>query len=238
MDESLGIRFEGLCKSYGRNSVLENLDLQIPAGRIVGLMGPNGCGKSTLLKIMAGLLTDYSGSVTLFGEKPGVFTKSFTSFMTDCSVYPGWKKPAELIRDCAAFFPDFDARKAEEMMRNFSLDLTQPLSTMSKGMQEKVQLALVMSRRARLFLLDEPLGGIDPATRYAILEMIKRYYLENSTLIISTHLVQDIEPIFNYGVLLGYRELVLAGDTRVIEETYHKSLSDIFKEVFSCLASF
>lgn len=227
-----------LTQRYASVNVLEDLNLVLPAGHIVGLMGPNGCGKSTLLKILAGLIEDYTGTVSIFGRAPGEETKAFTSFLPDKTYFPGWMTPKNCIEYFNDFYTDFDEIKALEMIKDFSLDPNQRLNTMSKGMQEKAQLALVMSRRAKLFLLDEPLGGVDPASRQAILDLIHRNYLQNSTLIISTHLVQDIERIFDYAVLMGYRELILAGESAEIYARYGKSMDQIFREVFACLVSF
>lgn len=232
------ISIQNLSHDYGKGKVLNNLNLSLASGQIIGLMGPNGCGKSTLLKILAGVITDYSGSVSLLGLRPGMETKAFTSYLPEKTYLNSWMKPKEAIRYFSDFYPDFDQYKASHLLMDFGLNPNQPISTMSKGMQEKVQLSLVMSRAARLYILDEPLGGVDPATRSALLDMILRNYLESSTLIISTHLVQDIERIFSYGVLLGYGELILAGETDDIRAQYGKSMDQIFREVFSCLVNF
>lgn len=232
------IHIQNLSHSYGKGPILNNLNLSLEAGQIIGLMGPNGCGKSTLLKILAGVITDYEGLVTLSGLRPGEETKAFTSYLPEKTYLNPWMKPKEAIRYFQDFYPDFDAYKAQNMLASFGLNPNQTIGTMSKGMQEKVQLSLVMSRSARLYLLDEPLGGVDPATRSAILDMIMHNYLQSSTLIISTHLVQDIERIFTYGILLGYRELILAGKTTDIQAQFGKSMDQIFREVFACLANF
>ena len=232
------ITIQNLSQSYKKNPVLNNLNLTLNSGQIVGLLGPNGCGKSTLLKILAGIITDYTGSVMLHGCRPGPETKAFTSYLQEKTYLSSWMKPSYAIRYFADFYPDFDRYKATHMLLDFGLNPEQLIGTMSKGMQEKVQLTLVMSRAASIYLLDEPLGGVDPATRSAILDMILRNYLNNATLVISTHLVQDIERIFSYGVLLGYGELILAGDAAEIRARYGKSMDQIFREVFSCLVNF
>lgn len=232
------IELRSLTVGYPGRAVLSGVDLEFRPGEVLVLVGPNGCGKSTLLKILAGVITDYEGLVTLSGLRPGEETKAFTSYLPEKTYLNPWMKPKEAIRYFQDFYPDFDAYKAQNMLASFGLNPNQTIGTMSKGMQEKVQLSLVMSRSARLYLLDEPLGGVDPATRSAILDMIMHNYLQSSTLIISTHLVQDIERIFTYGILLGYRELILAGKTTDIQAQFGKSMDQIFREVFACLANF
>lgn len=232
------IVFQNVNQSYGSKPVLKDLNLTIPAGRIVGLLGPNGSGKSTMLKMLSGLITDFSGSLTILGTPVGEATKGMVSFLPDKMYFANRVTPREAIETSGTFFEDFDISKAHELLRAFSLDETQPVGQMSKGMQEKFQLALAMSRQTKLYLLDEPLGGVDPATRAGILDLIKSSYSENSTLIISTHLVHDIEPIFNYCVMLGFRELLLAGETSDIYSYYGKSMEQLFKEVYACLGNF
>ena len=231
------IDVQNLNKTYANKLVLNNLSLSLGSGQIVGLLGPNGCGKSTLIKILAGVISDYDGNVFIDGQTPGIYTKSNVSYLPEKTYLSKWMRPVDAVAYFSDFYADFDKVKAMDMIQQFRLDPMQPTKNMSKGMQEKLQLSLVMSRRSKVLILDEPLGGVDPATRSAILDMILRNYLEESILIMATHLVQDVERIFNYAILLGYGELILAGETDDIRREYGKSLDEIFREVFACSIS-
>ena len=231
------IDVQNLNKTYANKLVLNNLSLSLGSGQIVGLLGPNGCGKSTLIKILAGVISDYDGNVFIDGQTPGIYTKSIVSYLPEKTYLSKWMRPVDAVAYFSDFYADFDKVKAMDMIQQFRLDPMQPTKNMSKGMQEKLQLSLVMSRRSKVLILDEPLGGVDPATRSAILDMILRNYLEESILIMATHLVQDVERIFNYAILLGYGELILAGETDDIRREYGKSLDEILREVFACSIS-
>ena len=166
------IEVANLNKSYGKKPVINDLSLQLKSGQIVGLLGPNGCGKSTLLKILSGLISDYQGEVRLDGHYPDNYTKSIVSYLPEKTYLSDWMRPKEAFDFFSDFYRDFDRKKAEDMLKQFNLDSKQQIKTMSKGMQEKLQLILVMSRKARIYMLDEPMGGIDPASRSAILDIV------------------------------------------------------------------
>lgn len=226
------IRIENLKKSYGRKLVLDDVSFSLEENQIIGLLGPNGCGKTTLIKTMTGLIKDYSGNIFIDGEKPGVHTKSVIAYLPEKSYLPDWMKPSDAINYFADFYSDFDVRKAEQMINDFDLDMKQKIKTMSKGQQEKISLILVMSRRAKLYILDEPLGGVDPAARDAILSLIMNNYAENSTVLMSTHLIHDIEPVLDRALMISKGKLVLNADVEKIKQE-GRTVEDIFKEVFA-----
>jgi len=231
------IEVKHLQKSFGTNIVLNDLSLNLEAGRIIGLLGPNGCGKSTLMKILAGLTSDYEGEVLLDGHAPGIHTKEITSYLPEKTYVSPWMRPRDIFDYFADFYSDFDRKKAEEMLAQFRLTDSQPVRTMSKGMQEKLQLILVMARKAKIYLLDEPMGGVDPATRSAILEVTLRQYQEDAIMIFATHLIADVEAVFDSVIFLGYGELKLFEDVDRVREKYGKSVDELFREVFKCSVS-
>lgn len=226
------IEVKGLEKSYGRNQVLRGIDLSYEEGQVIGLLGPNGCGKTSLIKILTGLIHDYEGTVLIDGQAPGVYTKSITAYLPERTYLPEWMKAKDAISYFDDFFTDFDKVKATEMLNRFRLDPNQKIKTMSKGMQEKLQLLIVMSRASKLYCLDEPLGGVDPATRSAILDVIMNNYAEKSTVLISTHLINDVERIFNSVLMIGEGKVKLNAGMDEIRNG-DKSVEEIFKEVFS-----
>ncbi len=226
------IEVKGLKKSYGRNEVLRGLDLSYSQGQVIGLLGPNGCGKTSLIKILTGLIHDYEGTVLIDGQAPGVYTKSITAYLPERTYLPDWMKAKDAILYFDDFFTDFDKVKATEMLNRFRLDPNQKIKTMSKGMQEKLQLLIVMSRASKLYCLDEPLGGVDPATRSAILDVIMNNYADKATVLISTHLINDVERIFDSVLMIGEGKVKLNASIDQIKES-GRSVEDIFKEVFS-----
>lgn len=226
------ITISGLKKSYGSKLVLDDVSMRIPEGSVVGLLGPNGCGKTTLLKILAGLIKDYSGIVKINNQNEiGVETKQIVAFLPDASYLPGWMKPTDAIDYFADFYKDFDKEKAVKMATDFNLDLKQKLKTMSKGQQEKLCLILVLCRNAKLYILDEPLGGLDPSSRAVILDLIMKNYAKNSTIIISTHLINDVEKIFNRVLMINHGKVIV--NAHVDELRKHgKTVEEVFLEVF------
>lgn len=226
------IEVKGLRKSYGRNEVLSGLDLSYDQGQVIGLLGPNGCGKTSLIKILTGLIHDYEGTVLIDGQAPGVYTKSITAYLPERTYLAEWMKAKDAIDYFNDFFADFDKVKATEMLNRFRLDPNQKIKTMSKGMQEKLQLLIVMSRASKLYCLDEPLGGVDPATRSAILDVIMNNYADKATVLISTHLINDVERIFDSVLMIGNGQVKLDASIDEIANS-GKSVEDIFKEVFS-----
>lgn len=226
------IKIENLKKSYGKKVVLDGISLSLGENQIIGLLGPNGCGKTTLIKTLTGLIKDYEGSILIDGEKPGVHSKSIIAYLPEKSYLPDWMRPVDALKYFADFYEDFDTAKAEKMIHDFDLDMKQKIKTMSKGQQEKISLILVMSRRAKLYILDEPLGGVDPAARDAILSLIMNNYAEHSTVLMSTHLIHDIEPVLDRALMISRGKLVLNADVEKIKQE-GRTVEDIFKEVFA-----
>ncbi len=238
MDNVLHIA--GLTKHYGKVAApaLNDLHMQLPPGKIVGLLGPNGSGKTTLLKLIAGLLTAGSGSIAVCGIPVGPHTKSLVSYLPDRTYLRNSQRIREQLDFFQDFYADFDRARAEAMLANLGLDLNAKFGTLSKGNREKVQLVLVMSRRAKLYLLDEPIGGVDPAARDYILQTIVGNYDPEATVIISTHLIADVEPVLDEFVFLFQGNIVQSGSVDAAREATGKSLDELFREVFRCFPSY
>ena len=226
---------EGLSKCYGIGvQALDSIDLHIQPGRIVGLLGPNGSGKTTLLKLANGLLQPTAGSIRIAGMAPGPETKAIVSYLPDAEWLPDWMKVEELVGMFRDFYADFDPAKANEMLQRLKISPKAALKTLSKGNKEKVQLILAMSRAAKLYLLDEPIGGVDPAARDYILHTILSNYSEDAAVMISTHLIADVEPVLDEAVLLKEGRLFAHRTVDEIRETEGKSVDAYFREGFKC----
>ena len=232
------LKAEGLMKRYGSHMALMGLDLELPRGKIIGLLGPNGSGKTTFLKLAAGLLTPTSGTITVDGKPIGPETKAVVSYLPDRPCFQKSKRVRELMDWYCDFFPDFDRKRAEEMLSELKIDPEQKFKALSKGTQEKVQLVLTMSRRAKLYLLDEPIGGVDPAARDYILRTIINNYDPTATVLISTHLIRDVEPVLDEFVFVHQGRIVQAGSVDAAREATGKSLDELFREVFRCFPSY
>lgn len=226
---------EHLKKSYGKKTVLEDFSLTLPKGRIIGLLGPNGCGKTTFLKLVSGLLVPNGGSIEICGHPRSELTNSMISFLPERSYFSSSLRVCELLEQFSDFFTDFDAAMAEEMLRDLNISPDSQLKTLSKGMKEKTQLAVVMSRRTKLYMLDEPIGGVDPASREYILGKIIGGYNKDASVIITTHLISDIEPILDEFAFMTYGGgIVRRGVADEAREEYGMSLDEQFREVFRC----
>ena len=223
---------QGLTKRYGRLSALDQVDLTIGRGRIVGLLGPNGSGKTTLIKLLCGLLQPTSGQLLIDGQVPGPYTKSQVSYLPDRMYFADWERVSDLLGLFADFYRDFDRKKAEDMCRSMNIQPGMRVKTMSKGTKEKLQLALVMSRNSQLYLLDEPIAGVDPAARDFILNTILTNYNENGTVLISTHLIGDIERVLDEAVFLQQGVVVRHDTVDDIREQEGKSVDALFREIF------
>ena len=228
------IECQALCKHFLTAKALESLDLTIGRGRIVGLLGPNGSGKTTLIKLLCGLLVPTSGAVLVDGERPGAYTHSIVSYLPDRMYLSDWMKTSDLIDFFTDFYGDFDRVKAYDMLRSLDISPADRLKTMSKGTKEKVQLIVTMARQSQLYLLDEPIGGVDPAARDYILNTILTNYSENATVLISTHLISDIERVLDEVVFLKNGVMTLHDTVDNIRETEGKSVDQLFREVFAC----
>ena len=225
---------KALCKRYGRVQALEELNLSVMPGRILGLLGPNGSGKTTLIKMANGLLTWESGSLLIEGKEPGEETKKIVSYLPERNYLPEWMTARQTMELFTDFYGDFRRERAEEMLRRLNIPQDQRIRQMSKGTREKVQLILVMSRAAKLYLLDEPIGGVDPATRDYILSTIIGNYDPEATVLISTHLIADVEQVLDEVVFINQGRIVLQSSVDRIREEQGKSVDQLFREVFRC----
>ena len=226
------VRCTNVSRSFGEVRALNGVDLSLPSGRIIGLLGPNGSGKTTLIKILNGLLQPTSGEVRIAGNVPGVETKKIVSYLPDRGYFPEWMRVGDMIDLFADFYADFDRAKANEMCRALGLDVKLPIKTLSKGTREKMQLMLVRSRAAKLYLLDEPIAGVDPAAREFIMRTILTNYSEDGTVLISTHLILDVEQVLDEAVFLRQGEVVLHESVDSIRERTGGSVDQLFRDMF------
>lgn len=224
----------GLVKFFPNCLALNNVDLTVPKGRIVGLLGPNGSGKSTLIKLANGLLTPTQGTILVDGKEPGIETKKIVSYLPERTYLTEWMTVQDMLDLFNDFYADFNIAKARNMLARLNIQTKARIKTMSKGTKEKVQLILVMSREAQLYLLDEPIGGVDPAARDYILNTIIANYNENATVLISTHLISDVEQILDDVIFINQGSVVLTSSVDDIREKQDKSVDALFREVFRC----
>ena len=233
------LTFSGVTKAYGKHKpALDQLDLTLPKGKIVGLLGPNGSGKTTFLKLCAGLLTANAGEIQICGMPVGVKTKAIVSYLPDRTYLSSGQSVRQQMNYFKDFYADFDYARAEDMLAKLGIDPKQRYGSLSKGNREKVQLVLVMSRRAKLYLLDEPIGGVDPAARDYILNTIVNNYDPEATVVISTHLIADVEPILNGFIFLNQGRVMRTGYAETVRQQTGKTLDELFREVFRCLPNY
>ena len=223
-----------LNKHFGDKQVLQDINLTIPRGKIIGLLGKNGTGKSTLIKMMNGLLTPSSGKVLVNGEEIGVDSKKIIAYLPERSYLDKSMSVEKTLAFFEDFYENFDGEKARKLLADLDLDVKQKLAKMSKGMQEKVQLVLVMSRKADLYILDEPLGGVDPATRDYILDTILRNFHDGASVLISTHLISDIEKILDEVIFIDKGKIILTDSAITLREKENASIDEIFRRTFKC----
>lgn len=228
------LELTNVSKMYGKKEALKGVSLKIEPGKVVGLLGPNGSGKSTLIKLINGLLQPTDGQIVVAGQSLGMETKKMISYLPERTYLNDWMKVKDLLGFFKDFYEDFDRDKAREMLTTLKIDEESKLKTLSKGTKEKVQLILVMSRKAKLYILDEPIGGVDPAARDYILNTIIKNYSEDSSVIIATHLIQEVENICDDIIFLGYGEVMLEGNVDDIRQEKGQSIDALFREVFKC----
>lgn len=225
---------KGLTKRYGGKTALDQITFSLMPGKIIGLLGPNGSGKTTLIKLLNGLLVPTEGQIFIDGLRPGTETKKFVSYLPERTYLNSWMKVCDIIDFFQDFYEDFDKARAYDMLKRLNINPSDRLRTMSKGTKEKVQLILVMSRRARLYCLDEPIAGVDPAARDYILSTIIQNYDENATIIISTHLISDVENILDDVVFIQNGHIRMVDSVENIRFNQGKSVDALFREVFKC----
>ena len=228
------VQFEHVTKQYGSKKALDDISFTIEPGKIYGLLGPNGSCNSTTIKIINDLLQPTSGTVLVNGAAPGVASKQIISYLPDRNYLNDWMKVEDTFKLFSDFYADFDRQRAEEMLRSLNIDAKARLKTLSKGTLEKVQLILIMARRAKLYVLDEPIAGVDPAARDYIMQTILSNYGEDSSILISTHLITDIEKILDEVLFIQNGKLVLQGAVDDIRAEHGKSIDGLFREVFKC----
>lgn len=228
------LEIKGLNKSYGKKTALTDINLELERGKIVGLLGPNGSGKTTLIKLINGLLTANSGIITVDGNPIGEKSRLSISYLPDKTYLPDWMKVKDVMKMFEDFYENFDIKKAEDMLGKLNINGEERLKALSKGTKEKVQLILVMSRSAKLYLLDEPIGGVDPAARDYILNTIITTYNPDASVVISTHLISDIEKVLDEAVFINNGSIVLHDTVDNIREKEGKSVDGYFREVFKC----
>lgn len=229
------LEIKNLIKKYHTKNVIDNISLNVDSGKIVGLLGPNGSGKTTLIKLLAGLLTATSGDILIDNKEIGIETKAIVSFLPDRPYFANWMKVHDILAFFADFYRDFSMKKAMEMLKLLNIGVNDRIKTMSKGTKEKLNLVLVISRAARLYLLDEPIAGVDPAARDYILRTIISNYSEDSSVIITTHHIADVEKILDDVIFLNEGKIELNSAVEDLREEHGKSVDEIFRETYICL---
>ena len=225
---------KNLCKSFDDKQILDNINISIPKGKIIGLLGKNGTGKTTLIKLINDLLIPTSGEVLIKGKKPGVESKKIIAYLPERTYLDKEMEIEDALKMFSEFYADFDTNRANKLLKDLSLDKEQKIFRMSKGMQEKLQLILVMSRNAELYILDEPVGGVDPATRDYILDTILTNFNEGASVIISTHLIADIERILDEVIFINDGKIFLTSSTDELRDKENASIDEIFRRYFKC----
>ena len=226
------IKIKGLTKSYLNKKALNDISLNIEKGKVVGILGPNGSGKTTMIKIITGILRESHGEILIDGKRPGVYTKSIVSYLPDRNFLYNWMNIQEAINFYKDFYEDFDENKAYELLKFMKLDRNMKINSLSKGMTEKLNLTLVLSRNAKVYVLDEPIAGVDPVARDQILNAIINNYNEDSTMLITTHLVRDMENIFDDVIFLREGEIYLTGNAEALREERGMQIDDLYKKIF------
>ncbi len=228
------VKCNNLYKEFDNKKILDNINLTIPRGKIIGLLGKNGMGKTTLIKLMNDLLTPSSGEILINGEKPGINSKKIISYLPERTYLDKSMTISQILTFFEEFYDDFSKEKANKLLKDLNLDINIKISKMSKGMQEKLQLILVMSREAELYILDEPLGGIDPATRDYILDTILSNFNQGASVIISTHLISDIERILDEVIFIDKGKIILTSAADELRTKENASIDEIFRRCFKC----
>ena len=228
------VKCNNLCKEFDNKQILNNINLTIPKGKIVGLLGKNGMGKTTLIKLVNDLLTPTSGEILINGEKPGINSKKNISYLPERTYLDKGMKVSQIITFFDEFYDNFNKKKAIKLLKDLDLDINSRVNKMSKGMQEKLQLILVMSREAELYILDEPLGGVDPATRDYILDTILSNFSEEASVLISTHIISDIERILDDVIFIDKGEIILTSSADELRKKENASIDEIFRRCFKC----
>lgn len=228
------LKIDNVTKKYGRFKALDNVTLTLQSGKIVGLLGPNGSGKTTLIKIINGLLKDYQGNILVDGNPIGVESRKIISYLPDENYFQDWMYIKDVLNIFSDLYQDFQKDNCLELMKRFNLEPNMKIKSLSKGMKEKFQLCFVMSRKAKLYILDEPIAGVDPAAREVILDVILNNYDEDALVLISTHLISDLETIFDEVVFLKEGKVVLHQETEQLRHERKQSIDEAFREVFRC----
>jgi ABC transporter, ATP-binding protein len=226
------LKCTNLSKTYDFDNALNNVNLSIESGKIIGLLGPNGSGKTTFIKLLNGLLKPTEGEIFIDGKNPGVETKKIVAYLPDKNYLDNSKTVKAILQLFADFYDDFDLERAQNMLKDLGIDITRRFKLLSKGMKEKVQLILVMCRRAKLYLLDEPIAGVDPAARDYILNTVIKNYNREATVIISTHLIADVEKVLDEVIFISKGEILLYQDVKSIINEHNKTVDEYFREVF------